>query len=742
MATDSNTSDSDRNIPAIGSILGDGLFEAILATIDDGISLQDRELRIIYANEAHQKMFGGDIIGKYCYNIYERRDGVCPDCPVAEAMETGKTVRTIHHGVDGDDNPVSVDIIASPIRDANGEIIAGVEVVRNITDDFKSSEELAEKTVRLERMAAIAREISSGLELKEILEHVVKNAVEMTGADAGTVAILDNRRKVITYPFHYNMPEDLQLVEVPAGAGIAGKVIDSGQPVRLENYGSHKSHLQAFKDAGVVGIIAVPLMVGARALGALGLFTKAGGKLFTDTDTEMAMMIAGQAAVAIDNAALLEQARESLRVQQELNKVAASISSGLDLGKVLGQVARHAAEVIKADAAMIALLDEERDLVTFPIAFNLPEHLKDITTPVGEGLAGSVIASGKPEIVNDYAGFGARNPEFAAAGVTAVASVPLNVSGRCVGAIGVMDLGGGQQFNSGDVEILSTISRQAAVAVENARLYEELSWSAQQLEIRVKERTEALSRMFEESKRKGRELEEANLRLKELDQLKSEFLANMSHELRTPLNSIIGFSKLILDGLDGGLNSEQRRDLEIVHTSGQALTRLIDDLLSLAKIEAGRVALDIQVEDPGRLVEDTVTACRSLARDKNLDIVYEVPDGLRQIKVDAARIRQTIRYLIENAIKFTEAGTIRVSIEQTSRKTVFAVTDTGIGLAADQVEVVFERFHQVAPGLAERGGMGLGLAISKRLVEMHGGTISAESRLGKGSVFSFSIPDS
>lgn len=741
VATEGNIRNNKLSASLADNMADEVPLEKMLDTIGDGISLQDRELTIIYANEAQKRMFGNDIIGRRCYEVYDKRDMACDNCSVTKAMETGEKVHSVRSATDKDNNPMMLDVVASPIRDSGGNVIAGVEVVRDITAEYLVQQQLAEKTSRLERLAAVAREVSSGLELKQVLERVTRNAVEMTGADAGTVAILDAKRKVINYPYHFNMPEEMQQVEVPEGAGIAGAVIASGEPIRLSDYGSHKAHLKAFRDAGVVAIIAVPLIVGERSLGALGLFIRDKDRQFSDADMNVAMLVAGHAAVAIENANLLEQTRRGLMVQQKLNLVATNISSGLDLGKILGHVARYAAEIVEADASMVALLDEERSEITFPIVYNLPKQLKLVRMAVGEGVTGSVIASGKSTVVNDYQGYEGRQPEFASAGIRAVATVPLEVSGRRIGVIGVADINSGRQFGDDDIDILNTISRQAAVAVENARLYEELSWSAQQLELRVKDRTEALSRMYEESKHRGCELEEANARLKEVDKLKSEFLANMSHELRTPLNSIIGFSKLILDGLDGGLNSEQRRDLEIVHTSGQALTRLIDDLLGLAKIEAGRVSLDVREEDPGRMVEEAVSACRSTVREKGLEIRFRIPEGLHLIKVDSSRISQVIRYLIENAVKFTEEGTIRVSIEQSTGKTIIAVADTGIGMEADQVDIVFERFHQVSPGLAERGGMGLGLAISKRLVEMHGGTIGAESSPGKGSVFSFSIPD-
>jgi signal transduction histidine kinase len=332
-------------------------------------------------------------------------------------------------------------------------------------------------------------------------------------------------------------------------------------------------------------------------------------------------------------------------------------------------------------------------------------------------------------------------PEFVKAGLKAVATAPLKLGGRVRGAIGVMDTGSGRKFDQEDLDILSIISTQAAAAIDNARLYEELARSAAKLEERVRERTEALSRMFQESERKSRELSEANLKLREVDRLKSEFLANMSHELRTPLNSIIGFSKLILDGLDGKINEEQTRDLEIVHTNAQELLRLIDDLLNLAKIEAGRASVSLQPEDPAEVVSEVMMSFRSAAAEKHLELVFAPPAAVRAVLMDRGKIRQVLMNLLGNAIKFTETGSVGVSFTQSADGTIFSVVDTGIGLKPDQTDVVFDRFHQAAADLADAEGVGLGLTISKRFIEMHGGRIWVESEYGSGSKFSFIIPE-
>ncbi len=696
---------------------------------------------MIYANAAHKRNFGDDIEGRYCYQVYKRRPRACPDCPVEMSYKTGKPVRTTHRGFDKHGKSIAAEIVATPVFDSKGDIVAGVEVVRMVTEQLAARDLLERKSERLEKLAKASREISSGLDLATVLKRVAENAAALTGADAGTIALLDEARREIRYPYHFNMPAEMAEIVVPRGAGIAGEVMRTGKPVVLDDYPAHPAQVPAFTNAGVKTILAVPFMVGDKPLGALGLFGKSLGKKFSREDLEIAQAIASQAAVAIQNAFLFQETEERLRVQRELNRVAISITSGLDLSRVLPEVARRAAEIVRADAAMVALLDEDTGRVVFPYAYNLPEELSRTSTVVGVGVAGKVIESRTPCLANDYSTSELGDPNFIKAGVTAVATVPLMIADRCIGAIGVMNKAGGRPFTDEDISVISIVSRQAAVATENARLYEELSHSAQKLELRVKERTEALSRMYQDSERKGREFEEANLKLRELDRMKSEFLANMSHELRTPLNSIIGFSKLILDGLDGGINDEQRNDLTIVHSNGLELLRLIDDLLSLAKLEAGRINLALEETRPELLVEEAVRNMLPAASQKGLKVESSFPQDLEPVLLDPGKIRQVLQNLLGNAIKFSEAGRIEVAIEQSPDETVFSVKDGGIGIDAEEIEAIFDRFHQAQPHVASTtAGVGLGLTISKRFVEMHGGRIWVESGPGKGSTFFFLVP--
>lgn len=232
-----------------------------------------------------------------------------------------------------------------------------------------------------------------------------------------------------------------------------------------------------------------------------------------------------------------------------------------------------------------------------------------------------------------------------------------------------------------------------------------------------------------------------NRHLDKASRAKSEFLANMSHELRTPLNSIIGFTKLILDGLDGEINKEQCQDLEIVHASSQHLLKLINDLLNLSKIEAGKVELNYQEFPVSDLLSEILPGIENLAKKKGLTLECSTATGIDNLYADKIRIKQVLINLLGNAIKFTNKGGVSLMVSKRNTEVIFSVTDTGIGIKKDNLEVIFDGFQQVGPAqIAGYEGTGLGLTISKQFVQMHGGRIWVESELGKGSTFTFTLP--
>jgi signal transduction histidine kinase len=267
-------------------------------------------------------------------------------------------------------------------------------------------------------------------------------------------------------------------------------------------------------------------------------------------------------------------------------------------------------------------------------------------------------------------------------------------------------------FTEEDALVQATLAAQIAVAAQNAQLF-------------------------------GEQVEVAD-QLREVDRLKSEFLASMSHELRTPLNSIIGYAEVLLDGIDGELTGDMEEDVSAIHGSGKHLLNLINDILDLAKIEAGQ--MDLVVEDFALtpLVEDMASANRILLRDKTVGVVIDITDDLPLLHADSLRVRQVINNLLTNAIKFTEQGdiTIRAQRYQPDPGMIHVtIRDSGIGMTPDQLKMIFDRFRQVDQSHTRRaGGTGLGLSITKQLVELHGGQIWAESDYGVGSTFHFTLP--
>ncbi len=258
---------------------------------------------------------------------------------------------------------------------------------------------------------------------------------------------------------------------------------------------------------------------------------------------------------------------------------------------------------------------------------------------------------------------------------------------------------------------------------------------------RMNQMSRDLHRLGAEQQQAAAELRRLNERLEQASRAKSEFLANMSHELRTPMNAILGFTEILLDGLYGDVPLELREPLADIQANGRHLLRLINDVLDLSKIEAGRLELVVDAYAVVDVVESVRSALRSLAAEKGLDFATRVPSDVPMAHGDGRRITQCLLNLAGNAIKFTRQGRVEISVSQEGPDLVYRVSDTGIGIPQAELENVFREFRQVNATVSrEFGGTGLGLSITKKFVELHGGRIGVESELGKGSMFWFSIP--
>ena len=254
-----------------------------------------------------------------------------------------------------------------------------------------------------------------------------------------------------------------------------------------------------------------------------------------------------------------------------------------------------------------------------------------------------------------------------------------------------------------------------------------------------------VANLEEELAQTKRELVEAKTQLREADKLKSEFIATVSHELRTPLNSILGFAKLLLRQKIGPLNPIQQTDLSVIYDSAQHLLSLVNDILDLSKIEAGKIWLDAEWVSVEEIIVGVMASTYILIEDKPIELKEEIESNLPKVYVDRGRIRQAVINILSNAAKFTDVGSITMRVRKITKNeqefVCFSIKDTGIGIAAEDMDKVFEAFRQIDSSVARRAeGTGLGMPISYRLVSLHGGELWVESQVGHGSTFSFTIP--
>ena len=296
----------------------------------------------------------------------------------------------------------------------------------------------------------------------------------------------------------------------------------------------------------------------------------------------------------------------------------------------------------------------------------------------------------------------------ARAGYRAVLAVPMFRDRQPIGAVFIVRRED-RPFSDNQIELVKTFADQAVIAIENVRLFKEIEEKSRQLEV--------------------------------ASQHKSEFLANMSHELRTPLNAIIGFSEVLTDRMFGELNEKQEEYLKDIYASGTHLLSLINDILDLSKIEAGRMELELTDFHLPTALDNALTLVRERAGRRSIALQTNIDKQLGQIQADERKIRQVVLNLLSNAIKFTpEGGRIDVGAVSKDGFVEISVTDTGVGIAPEDQEAVFEEFRQVGTADKKVEGTGLGLTLCRKFVELHGGRIWVKSQVGEGSTFTFTIP--
>ncbi len=614
-----------------------------------------------------------------------------------------------------------------------------LENARLFDETSRLLKETEQRTAELAVINSVQEGLVREMNIQAIYDLVGTRICELFDTQTVIIRTFDHRAQ--QEHWQYAIEKGQRLYSNPRPFIWANKLmIESKQPILInENY------VETAQKHGSPGVskgmppksaLFVPMIVGDVVRGSVSLQNVERENAFTESDLRLLTTLTNSMSVALENARLFDESNRLLGEAKQratelstVNSISKALASQLDADDLIKMVGDQLKDLFRANIVYLALLNPKTKVINFPYQYG------DSMAPIklGEGLTSKIILNGEPLLINKDLQELRTQMGIQQIGVPAASylGVPIPVGDENIGVLSVQSTEHENRFNENDLRLLSTIASSVGVALNNATLFEDVK----------------LAKM--EAEKSGKAAEKAN-------EAKSAFLSTVSHELRTPLTSVLGFAKIIRKRLEEKIfpivdkkDSKTEKtigqiseNLHVVISEGERLTHLINDVLDLAKIEAGKMEWNQENVSMPEVAERAIAATTSLFDQKALKLIKNIDPDLPEITGDRDKLIQVIINLISNSVKFTDKGSVTCSVTRKNDEIVVSISDTGIGIAPQDFDAVFEQFKQVGGDtLTDKPkGTGLGLPICKEIVEHHGGRIWLESEVGKGSVFSFALP--
>ena len=608
---------------------------------------------------------------------------------------------------------------------------------------FDETNRLLKETEQRTGELAVINSVQEGLvremDMQAIYQIVGERLCDLFNIQTVVIRTFDHETKTENYRYAIEKGERLYIDPRPF-IWANNQLLETKKPLIINS--NYVETAVKFGGSGVTtgqppkSAVFVPMIVGDVVKGSVSLQNIDREHAFSDSDIRLLTTLTNSMSVALENARLFDEtthlladAKQRAAELSTVNTISKALASQLNADELIHFVGEQMRELFKANIVYLALLNQKTRMINFVYQFG--EVM--LSRMIGEGLTSKIIISGEPLLINKDLAETTEEMGIQRMGADAASylGVPIPVGEEIVGVLSVQSTEQENRFNENDLRLLSTIAASVGVAINNATL-------------------------FEDVKQAKMEAESASKAAEKANEAKSAFLSTVSHELRTPLTSVLGFAKIIRKRLDEKIfPSVDKTDpktekvikqitdnLGVVISEGERLTHLINDVLDLAKIEAGKMEWnveDISLED---VAERAIAATTTLFEQKALHLKKVIGKDLPAISGDKDKLIQVIINLISNSVKFTDKGLITLKVYQQEKEIIVGISDTGIGIAQQDHAAVFEQFKQVGGDtLTDKPkGTGLGLPICKEIVEHHGGRIWLESEAGKGSTFSFALP--